>query len=78
VFYDQTPVNESTAPDLDDDAAVEMLAAIGERGHELAIAGLPQQRLFANWGLLAEDTGCPTVAGTLLLVTLPHTTDEPS
>ena len=72
VFYDETPVQRSTVADLDDDAADEMLAAIGERGHELAIAGLPQQRLFANWGLLAEDTGCPTVAGTLLLATAPQ------
>lgn len=72
MFYDQTPVNESTAADLDDDAADEMLAAIGERGHELAIAGLPQ--------LVREHTGrAPALhlAGDEFVVTLPRTADEP-
>ena len=72
VFYDETPVQRSTAGDLDDEAADEMLAAIRERGQGLDIAGLPQRRLLANWGLLAENTGCPTVAGTLLLGSAPQ------
>ena len=71
-FYDQTPVQRSTAGDFDDEAADEMLAAIRERGQGLDIAGLPQRRLLANWGLLAENTGCPTVAGTLLLGAAPQ------
>ena len=67
VFYDETPVQRSTAADLDNEAADEMLAAIREQGQGLAIAGLPQQRLLANWGLLAESPSRPTVAGMLLL-----------
>ena len=71
-FYDETPVQRSVAADLDDEAADEMLAAIREQGQGLAIAGLPQQRLLANWGLLVESTGCLTVAGTLLLGAAPQ------
>ena len=67
VFYDETPVQRSTVADLDNEAADEMLAAIREQGQGLAIAGLPQQRLLANWGLLAESPSRPTVAGMLLL-----------
>ena len=72
VFYDETPVQRSTAADLDDEAADEMLAAIREQGQGLVVAGLPQQRLLANWGLLQESTGCPTVAGVLLLGAAPQ------
>ena len=71
-FYDETPMQRSTAADLDDDAADEMLEAIGEQGRGLVIAGLPQRRLLANWGLLAENTGCLTVAGMLLLGAAPQ------
>ena len=67
VFYDETPVQRSAVADLDDGAADEMLAAIREQNQGLAIAGLPRQRLLANWGLLAEDADSLTVAGTLLL-----------
>ena len=67
VFYDETPVQRSAVADLDDGAADEMLAAIREQNQGLAIAGLPRQRLLANWGLLAEDTDSLTVAGALLL-----------
>ena len=71
-FYDETPVQRSTAADLDHEAAEEMLAAIRERSQGLDIAGMPQERLLANWGLLAESSGCPTVAGALLLGTAPQ------
>ena len=57
-FYDETPVQRSTAADLDHEAAEEMLAAIRERSQGLDIAGMPQERLLANWGLLAESSGC--------------------
>ena len=67
VFYDETPVQRSAVADLDDGAADEMLAAIREQNQGLAIAGLPRQRLLANWGLLAEDTDSLTVTGALLL-----------
>ena len=72
VFYDETPVQRSTVADLDDQAAEEMLAAIREQGQGLDIAGLPQQRLLANWGLIAESDGAPTVAGILLLGAAPQ------
>ena len=71
-FYDETPMQRSAAADLDDEAADEMLQAIGEQGRGLAIAGLPQRRLLANWGLLAENTDCPTVAGMILLGAAPQ------
>ena len=71
-FYDETPVQRSTAADLDHEAAEEMLAAIRERSQGLDIAGMPQERLLANWGLLAESSGCPTVAGALLLGMAPQ------
>ena len=71
-FYDETPLQRSTAADLDGQAAEEMLAAIRERNEGLDIAGLPQERLLANWGLLAEGADCPTVAGTLLLGAAPQ------
>ena len=71
-FYDETPVQRSTAADLDHEAAEEMLAAIRERSQGLDIAGMPRERLLANWGLLDESTGCPTVAGALLLGTAPQ------
>ena len=71
-FYDETPMQRSAAADLDDEAADEMLQAIGEQGRGLAIAGLPQRRLLANWGLLAENTDCPTVAGLILLGAAPQ------
>ena len=71
-FYDQTPVQRSTAADLDHEAAEEKLAAIRERSQGLDIAGMPRERLLANWGLLAESSGCPTVAGALLLGMAPQ------
>ena len=71
-FYDETPMRRSTSADLDGDAADEMLEAIGERSRGLAIAGLPQRRLLANWGLLTESDGRPTVAGILLLGAAPQ------
>ena len=71
-FYDETPMRGSTSADLDGDAADEMLEAIGERSRGLVIAGLPQRRLLANWGLLTESDGRPTVAGMLLLGAAPQ------
>ena len=71
-FYDETPVQRSTAADLDAEAADEMLEAIREQGRGLVVAGLPQRRLLANWGLIGEGTGTPTVAGILLLGAAPQ------